>query len=333
MNRRMVLTAVPSLFAGCLGSGSNTSNGSTSTRKTSTTISTSVTATTTKQPYNLIPANPASMTENEVRQDLADRDCTEFTGRRSICPDDDARLNVTVSPTIGELPGTTVEFTIENKSDEQFKTNHYDWVLRKWDGSRWRRLAPLAVPAPLDEIPTGESHTYRIMPVESKVVRSPHAYVTESDVTLGGLGPGVYGFSTRGYFESTPDDERSVAAVFGFAGDGPPVRPTDDVTNVERKGATLIVHADAPSDRRGELVVSLVDGEADAQLLTEHVHQLGALLNTFPYAATDGVETIRYTGHAADVDMVGSYLSAVTPDTATRYGFRDYVFELSVEEA
>lgn len=332
MHRRTVLAAVPSLFAGCLGSGGSTADGSTTTRTTRTTTSTTVVSTT-KQPYDLVPANPASMTENEVWERLADHDCTELTDLPTTCPGDDGQLAVSVSPTVGELPGTTVEFMVENQSDEQFKTNHYAWVLRKWDGSRWRRIAPLAIPAPLDEIPSDESYTHRITPVESKPVRSQQAYATESDVTLGGLGPGVYGFSTRGYFESTPDDEVAAAAVFGFAGEAPPVRPTDDVTNVERDGSKLVVHADAPSDKRGELVVSFVDGEADAQLLTEHVQQLAALLNTLPYAATDGVETIRYTGHAADVNMVDSYISALTSDTATRYGFRDYVFELTVEEA
>lgn len=338
MHRRTVLAAVPALFAGCFGSGSNASNGSTPTRTTRTATTTAgthttttQTPTTTGQPYDLVSADPASMTESEVSRRLADRDCTEFAGSPRACPGNDDRLDVTVSPTVVGLSDGPVEFTVENATDEPFETNHYDWVLRKWDGSRWRRIAPLSIPAPLHQISAGESHTHRITPVESRVIRDRGAYVADSEITLGGLGPGVYGFSTSGYFESTPDEELAAGAVFGLAGEAPRVRPTDDVVRVERDGSTLVVHADASSDGRGELVVSLVDGAADAELLAEHVRQLGALLNTLPYAATDGVETIRYAGRADDVAVVDSYLPAVTPDDAIRYGFRDYVFEVSVE--
>lgn len=339
MRRRTVLAAVPSLFAGCFRSGSNASNGSTSTRTTRTATATAgthttttQTHTTTEQPYDLASADPASMTEREVRQALADRDCAEFVGSSRTCPGTDDRLDVTVSPNVVGLSEGSVEFTVENPADEPFETNHYNWVLRKWDGSQWRRIAPLSIPAPLHRISAGESHTYRITPVESRVIRDRGAYMAEADVILGGLGPGVYGFSTSGHFESTPDEELAVGTVFGFAGTAPPVRPTDDVVRVERDGSTLVVRADAPSDGRGELVVSLADGDADAELLPEHVHQLAALLNTLPYAATDGVDAIRYVGRADDVDIVNSYLSAVTPDDVTRYGFRKYVFELSVED-
>lgn len=333
MRRRTVLAAAPALLAGCFGTTDDPGDGSTTTTTRTTTDTTTTTATsttTTDQPYSLVPADPESMTADEVEARLADRDCGSLADLPTTCPGDDARLGVSVSPTVGNFAGGAVEFTVENGADEAFMTNHYNWVLRKWDGSRWRRIAPLAIPGSLDSLPPGESHTHRIEPVESKVARSQHDYMMESDVALGGLGPGVYGFSTRGYFESTPDDERVAAAVLGFAGEAPPVRPTDDVTRLERDGSELVVHADAPEDRRAELVVSL-GGEPDANLLPEHVRQLAALRNTLSYAATDGVETIRYVGHDGDVGMVDSYLPAVTPDDASRYGFRDYAFEVSVE--
>lgn len=329
MRRRTVLVAVAPFFAGCIGSG----DGSTSTHTTRTVTTTTDATTTTERPYDITSADPSSMTENEVRRVLADHDCSEFIESSGACPDDDSRLDVSISPTVGELSDDTVEFTVENPTDEDFETNHYGWVLRKWDGNRWRRIAPLAVPAPLHAIPAGERHVHRIKPVESKVARSQHAYIAKSEITLGGLGPGIYGFSTQGYFESAPDEELTTGAMFGLAGEAPPVRPTDDVMRVERNGSTLVVHADAPSDKQGELVVSLLQDEGDAQLLAEHVRQLGALLNTLPYAATDGVETIRYVGRADDVDMVDSYLSVVMPDIVTRYEFRDYAFEVAVEEA
>lgn len=117
--------------------------------------------------------------------------------------------------------------------------------------------------------------------------------------------------------------------MFGFAGEGRPVRPTDAVAWVERDGSELVVHADSSADERGWSTVSFVDGDPDARLLAEHVHQLAPLLNTLPYAVTDGVEEIHYAGSAAKIDVVSTYLSAVTPDGASRYGFRYLVFEVS----
>lgn len=343
MRRRTVLAAAPTLLAGCLGSsdGNPTTTRSTRTTPTTTTRPTRTgTATgtptdqpaTTERPYEPLVPDPASMTTDEVGARLADHDCAELTDLPATCSGDDAKLDVSVSPMVGELSNDAVEFTIENRADEPFRWNAYNWVLQKWDGERCRRIAPLAVPAPLDQLPAGESHTYRIEVAKNKPIDSLHAYVTEDDIALGGLGPGVYGFSTRGYFESTPDNEFTAAAVFGLAGKAQPIRPTDAVARVDRDGSELVVRADAPADGQGELVVSFVDGEPDARLLAEHVHQLRPLLDTLPYAATDGIDVIHYVGHAKAVGVVDSYLSGVTPDGTSRYGFHELVFEVSGTE-
>lgn len=121
--------------------------------------------------------------------------------------------------------------------------------------------------------------------------------------------------------------ELAAGALFGLAGEGPPVEPTDAVTSVERDGTELIVRADAPASEREVLFVSLADGEPDARLRPEHVRQLAALSNTLPSSATDGIETIQYVGHSDDVSYVDYYLSAIPPDGITRYGFRDLTFE------
>ncbi len=334
MRRRTVLATTSALLAGCTGA-TDPGDGSTATTtgRTTSATSTETTVTTTAQPYDLLPPDSASMTADEVRERLGERDCTALSDLPTTCPGDDGRLDVSASPTVADLAGGTVEFTVENPTDEEFQTNHYGWVLRKWDGERWRRLAPLAIPGSLDSIPPDESHTHRIESAESRVVRSQHDLMMDSDVTLGGLGPGVYGFSTEGWFESTGDTELAQATVFGFAGEARAVRPTDAVSRVGRDGSELVVSAIEPNRDSTEVAVSLVDGDPDARLLPEHVHQLAALRNTLPYTATDGVETIRYSGIEDDARMADTYLAAATPDGTTRYGFRDLTFEVSVEEA
>lgn len=140
MRRRTVLATVPTLLVGCLGAidGKNsatTRSAPTTTEVAPTTVVTTTTithettepttettnATTTEPSYDLIPAEPASMPADEVRTRLADRDSAELTDLPANCPDDDARLDVSVSLTVGALSGEAVEVTIENRADNPFK--------------------------------------------------------------------------------------------------------------------------------------------------------------------------------------------------------------------
>lgn len=330
MRRRTFFTAAPALLAGCLGTGAD--QPPTRSPRTPTDSPTSVPTTVAETtPTPSFP--PASMPAEAVREQLADHGCEALSDLPAICPDeDDARLDVAISPQVGELPTATVEFRIENRADESFEWGPYNWRLQQWDESRWRRIAPFGRPIPLNRIKAGESYTYRIGAVEDKLLDNRTAHAADKDISLGGLGPGVYGFTTEGFFESTPDDELAVGAVFGFAGEAPPIRPTDAVTEVSRDGSELVVHGDAAADERAELIVSFVAGEPGAQLLATHVRQLAALLNTLSFAPTNDVRTIRYVGREDDIVLAHDYLDWVTPDGTARYGFRDLVFEATIGE-
>ncbi|PSP79108.1 hypothetical protein BRC81_06470 [Halobacteriales archaeon QS_1_68_20] len=334
MRRRQVLAAVPALLAGCTGSDDETPSPTESTPETTPTPTTAPPTTEppteTPPPYDRIPADPASLTAEEVEARLADRDCTELVEVPAICPGDD-RLAVSVDPSVADLADGVVEFTVENRADEVFETNHYGWLLQKFDGTRWRHIAPLRVPMPSHTIAPGDSHTHRIEPVPSKVARTGLAYTAQTDITIGGLGPGVYGFSTEGRFGLTSDEEVAPAAVFGFAGEAPPVEPTEHVNDVELDGSELVVRSDAPREERGEVLITLSDDEPDDRLLPEHVRQLAGLRNTIPFAATDGVERIRYVGSDQDESIVDRYLEHLNPGGVDLYGFREYVFEVTAE--
>jgi hypothetical protein len=329
MRRRAILASVPALLGGCL-TANDAADGSTTVTTTRTTTTGTTTSTTTEQPYNLLQPDPTSMAEREVRPQLDARGCTELTDRSTTCPGEDGRLDVSVSPSIADL-GDTVAFTVENTADTHFVSNPANWRLRKWDGRRWRRIAPLWTSSALGRIAAGSSRTHELR-VDTANFRDLYSYAKgEETVRLYGLGPGVYGFSVDGYFESAPDDELVTAALFGLAGEAPPVEPTGAIGSVERDGSQLVVRAESPESSRAELVLSLVDAEPDARLLPEHVLQARGLRNTLPYAATDGIDAIRCVGERSAVDAVNTYLSAVTPDGTTRYGFRDVTFEFSVE--
>ncbi len=124
----------------------------------------------------------------------------------------------------------------------------------------------------------------------------------------------------------SPDDSVAFGATFGFAGEGPEVRPTDAVDGVEREDGTLTVRGDFDGNRPRAFEVSFVDA-GGATLLAEHVRLTPALRNAIPYAATEGVDTVRYVADESVVETAVQYLDAVAPD-ATRYRFRDYRFEV-----
>lgn len=281
-------------------------------------------------PPELIPANPASATAAEIRNHMEGVACDGLSQLPVVCGEGDERIELSLSQSVGSLPNDTVEFTVRNRADERFQWNEYGWRLQKWDGSEWRWIAPTVVPVPLHRIEPGASHTYRIT-ADNTTFYGTEFYTERSDVTLSGLGPGVYGFSVDGYFDSTPDDEFEVGTVFGLAGEGPPVRPTDTVTDVARRGDEVIVRTGA-TERREVLVVTLVeDASADVTLLPEHVRQTAGLRSALAYAATEGVRSIRYLGGQGAAGTASSYVDRVTPEGTERYGFRDYVFEVTTE--
>lgn len=309
-----------------------------STRETTTETQTTDASTensTTDDPadYSLLPADPDSESPGEVRTALATVSCADLTDSRAVCPGDDAGLAVSRSASVRSLPRTTVEVTIRNDAADAFVWNPYGWELWAYDGTAWRRLAPLAVPVPTDRLAPGEAHTYRVT-VDNTRFRGTDSYVTTDAIAVSGLGPGAYALGVEGYFESAPDEEVVVGATFGFAGEGPAVRPTDAVTDLDREGSTLVVRGAVPEnpDLAEALAVSLVDADPDATLLPEHVRQVAGLRNTLPYAATGGVDAIRYVTASDAVSTALTYLRAASPDGAETFGFRGLTFEASAAE-
>lgn len=268
------------------------------------------------------------MSASEVRTSLADHDCTALTDKSIVCPGDDARLSVSRSTDVASLPDARVEITVRNDADETFVGNVYDWRLYKHDGTTWRFLAPWVTPQPVRRLPPGTAYTFDVVgdttsEDESDVISRG----SELPVSPPGLGPGIYGFVNESFSFEGDDQPLAFGATFGFAGEGPPIQPTDDVEWVERDNGTVTVWKDTDMRDLDAFTVTFVDS-ADATLLAEHVRMLFPLRNTLSYAATEGVDTIQYVMGDAFVDRALSYVDAVTPGDASSYRFRDYRFEV-----
>lgn len=339
MRRRTVLAGMAALLAGCT-TGDDRRNRPTDTARTTagtpatstSTTRTEATDTTTEgDQYELLANDSPTSTAADVRERVTSHDCSELAAAFDLvdsttaCPGDQSRLDVEVTPTVPSLPSGTVEYTVQNSADESFSWNPYGWYLFKYDGTTWRYVAPLQVPAPLKPLEGGESHVHRIS-VDNTTFYGTESWFKTVDIRLSGMGPGVYGFAVGGQFESEPDREIATAALFGFAGERPPVRPTATVSRVERRRSELAVTDERTGERHSTLVVSFRDGNPDSRLLTEHVLQAAGLRNSISYAATDGIDTVRYVAPGDVIDAALTYLDTVTPPDASRYGFRDYVF-------
>jgi hypothetical protein len=254
MHRRTVLAAAATLLAGCTGdsadgsstirtTGEATTTGTTTTqtgRAATTEATETATPRTTDAPadHALVPADPASRTAAEVRDRLRVAHCDRLADATVVCPDDSAKLTVSLSKQVGSLPRSEISIIIRNDADEEFSWGSYSWTLSKYDGKQWRYIAPLAVPANLDSLAPTESHSYRVI-VDNTAFYGTESYMTDDELTLSGLGPGVYAFTVDGYFESTADTKVVTAAPFGFASEGPAVRPTDAVAKIDREDSTL----------------------------------------------------------------------------------------------
>lgn len=309
MHRRHLLALLAGI-PGCLGSRDSDKRTPTPlmTRRTTDRRTQTVKPTTTGKEYETFEPDPRSMDVASVEERLERHECGFAETNTKRCGEDSGNaLSMATEPTIGKLPETEIALTIRNDTDQTFKMNPYGWELFKFDGGEWRRLAPLSVPAPLGRIESGKTHAYQLQAQTS--FQGSAGYVSDYEIQIGGLGPGVYGFGVEGSFSDEPDETLVVGVPIGIAGSGPRVRPTDNVA-VERDGPTLVVF-DRSTDRKGSLTLELVDDGDAIQLLDEHLMQSIGLRNTVPFGATQGIEQIRFEGERQDVRAARDYLQMV----------------------
>lgn len=282
--------------------------------------------------YEFLPEPSKSLTVEQVESRLATRDCTELADGKTYCPGDSGPVSVSVAQRVVSLPTGTVEVTLHNEADETFEWNPYDWRLFVRGDGGWHRLAPLVTLTPVQSLDPGESYTYQLT-VDNTTVDGGDHFDQKKNIEVSGLGPGAYGFVTGGEMADT-GEEFALAALFGVAGDEPAIRPTRDVEQVVRRDATLVVKARDRGREPSDVVVAFTDATPDYTFFPEEVRQSTALVNTLSYAATDGIDEIRYRTSLAEANEAKNRLEFVPPEgTAGVYGFRDYAFDFRTENS
>jgi hypothetical protein len=310
MRRRQVLALAAVGLGGCLGDtpGANgTTDGTATDIPPTAAAPTDTTTPTTGEPTDT--ATDGGTDAPDLRAYPGDCPTYGEDVARVVCSDaapDEAPLRLTASETTVPLPAT-VEFTLANDTDAEFRTNHYSARLHKRVDGEWFHVAPTAWPEPLTPLPAGERHTWSVALArdsEQGTSGGPGS-VGESTRSVGGLGGGRYAFGNDGWFPGGSYEEKTAAAVT-FEVDAPPaaLTTTDAVTDVSVSGGTLAARWTGKAGGDHETVTLLVrptDAAPEVRVVTEQLLQSGGpygapLRDLLALAGRDGVERVELTG-------------------------------------
>jgi len=178
-------------------------------------------------------------------------------------------------------PNQSTKFTLRNRSEQRFDTNHYHWQLYKRVDGEWYYIAPESWPEPQMSLEAGDEHTWSLTVATGRVsdgVSIEHVEGTES-LTLAGLGGGHYAFGTDGWFEAaSPDESIALATGFELNTDRLQLTPTAAISETEWDGETLVARStrgesDGEDDQPDTFVLERIDSsETDVErVITEQV--------------------------------------------------------------
>lgn len=248
-SRRQLLSALYAagggLLAGCLAPGEPTNTTATDTPTADDSASTST------ESNQAAPDFPGETASNS---------CPPFKNtNRVVCYEavepEEVPL-VLVPETQSVSPNRPTEFTLRNRSGQQFRTNFYHWQLFKHVNGDWYYIAPHQWPEPMTPLAAGKEHIWTVAVATDRVSDGRSIeYVTGTEsLTIAGLGGGHYAFGIEGWFTAGSHEE-SIALAAGFELNADPLQltPTEAVAQTEWDGETLVAHS-----TRGE-----PEGEAD----------------------------------------------------------------------
>ncbi|WP_135819765.1 hypothetical protein [Halostella litorea] len=217
----------------------------------------------------------------------------------------DDRMSLEPSSSEGSLPAE-FSFALENTSETTFNSNFHSWLLAKQVGDRWYRVAPRYVPQPLMTLPPGERHRWHLS-VDGEHPNPIRAFSGGTEeVSVSGLGGGIYAFAIDGWFEDrNHEDKTAFAARIELGGDEIRPVPSAAVEGTSRDGSVVTVRAegyneDSEDARPATYVLRRVDGAfADARrLIPEQVVRRWPLNDALAHVGPD-VDEVRIEAKTA----------------------------------
>lgn len=247
--------------------------------------------------------------------------------------DPDGRLHLSYSASSVALPGE-VSFTLHNNADRRFMTNFYNWALYRWEGGRWRHVAPLLVNEPLMTLEPGESHTWTVTLSDGNLETPEFRASGTSEVTVEPVGGGHYAFAVEGWWDGqdeTPTYEHKTVCAARFEAEGRqlPLVPSSAVTGTRREGDTVVVAAENPRGSDGTpatYVLTRDDSASDPrELVTEQVYRQWPLRDALAHA--DGAGEVRVETTTGTTPLFG-----VREDEDPAVAYDGATFRIGAEE-
>lgn len=265
--------------------------------------------------------------------------CPPFeAAQRVVCyeaVDPDAMPLVLVPERRPVRPDRSTEFTLRNRSDQRFQTNHYHWQLHKRVDGEWYYIAPESYPEPLTPLAAGEDHSWTLTVVTADDGASIETVQGTDSLTVAGLGGGQYAFGTDGWFASGSYEE-PIAVAASFELDAAPLEltPTDAVTETARDGDTLVARStrgepdeDENGDRRDAYILERTDDpEARPEpVIVEQVVRDDQLRDAIALSRREDADRVRIEEFSNSVPPFGL-------DEARTYAFRGTYYRVRTRE-
>ncbi|MDQ2074451.1 hypothetical protein RBH20_18110 [Haloarcula sp. H-GB4] len=224
------------------------------------------------------------------------------------------------------------DFTLRNRSGQQFKMNFYNWQLYKRVDGDWYHVMPQLVPEPLMSLESGEEHTWTLTVIRGRVSDGASVKGVEGTESLAvtALGGGHYAFAADGWFAAgSPQDSIALAAGFDLNADPLQLTPTDAIAETEWDGETLVARSTRgevgnDGDEHDAYILERIDdSEPDAdQVIIEQVVRDDQLRDAIALSREYDADRVR----------IEEFTSATPPfklDDSRIYGFRGERYQVT----
>ncbi|TQQ82736.1 hypothetical protein EGH24_04635 [Halonotius terrestris] len=196
------------------------------------------------------PSDDSVQSLPDFPEDTASDDCPPFDDADQVAcydaVDPESIPLVLIPETQSVQPNESTDFTLRNRSDQQFNTNIYAWQLYKRVDGEWYYVMPQESIQPLTPLEAGDDHTWTATVETGRVSDGEPIEELRYDepLTTAGLGGGHYAFGIDGWFTAGSTEE-SIAVAAGFELETDPLElaPTSAISETEWNGETLVARS------------------------------------------------------------------------------------------
>lgn len=232
-------------------------------------------------------------------------------------------------------PDQPTDFTLRNRSDQQFNTNVHHWQLYKQVDGEWYYIMPQSWIEPMTPLEAGEEHTWTATIETGRVSDGDRIeeVVFNEPLTTAGLGGGHYAFGIDGWFTNGSTEE-SIALATGFELETDPLKlaPTSDISVIKRDGDTLIARSTSDEEENGsshsdEFILERIENPdtTPKQVIVEQVVRDQQLRNAMALSQEHDAARVR-------IEAFSRYSPSLRIDDIQSFVFQGSYYRVEINE-